>query len=246
MRRMIKSLSYRAIDQGLRLPELTDVSSYIQLSRTIDLIRSQNVNLVLDVGANRGWYAYHLRQAGYKGPLISFEPIAHEFAHIQELSKGDELWTAHNMALGEENEQKSFNMIVAGGDANQTVLSSFLEPVEDLGNKSEKVTVTMRRLDSVLAELFPHDLAGKRIFLKMDTQGYDLSVLAGATDVMDQIVLIQSEVSVRPLYVGMPPYTDSLARFHAAGFSLADLFVVNRTRDGNILEYDCLMQRSEP
>lgn len=39
-------------------------------------------------------------------------------------------------------------------------------------------------------------------------------------------------------YIGMQLAPDSLARFH--------LFVMNRTRDGNILDYDCLMQRSEP
>lgn len=241
MKSLVKSLSYRAIDRGLRLPEVHQLASYQQLARTIDLIRRQNVSLVLDVGANQGWYAYHLRRAGYRGPIISFEPLAREQAHIQQLAQGDALWTNQCVALGEENGPKTFNMVVAGDE--QTVLSSFLNTIDGLGDRTEQVEVQMRRLDSLLPELVS-DFAKQRIFLKMDTQGYDLSVFSGAAGIADQVVLLQSEISVEPIYVGMPPYTESLAHYHEAGFKLCDLFVVHRLENGNVLEYDCLMERA--
>jgi hypothetical protein len=54
---------------------------------------------------------------------------------------------------------------------------------------------------------------------------------------------IQSEISVIPLYEGMPHYTESLACYEQFGFALMNLFVVNWTPDGRVVEYDCVMAR---
>ena len=54
---------------------------------------------------------------------------------------------------------------------------------------------------------------------------------------------LQSEISVIPLYDGMPHYTESLMRYEQFGFELTNLFVVSRTRDGRVVEYDCVMAR---
>ncbi|MFO1155450.1 MAG: hypothetical protein U1E43_01125 [Rhodospirillales bacterium] len=81
------------------------------------------------------------------------------------------------------------------------------------------------------------------LFLKVDTQGYDLEVIKGAAGVMQHIVGLQSELSVMPIYKDMPHYTQCLEYYESLGFSLMHLALVNRTRQGNILEYDCLMAR---
>jgi hypothetical protein len=101
----------------------------------------------------------------------------------------------------------------------------------------------MRRVDNILPELIA-DVASPRIFLKMDTQGFDHEVLDGAKQCLPLIVGLQSEISVVPLYDGMVPYTESLASYQRLGFELMGLYVVNTTSDRRILEYDCLMARS--
>jgi hypothetical protein len=106
---------------------------------------------------------------------------------------------------------------------------------------SRSVEVEIHRLDEVLPTLIG-DMQSPRIFLKMDTQGYDSEVLKGASGYLEQIKGIQSEISVIPIYDGMPHYTESLAQYEALGFKLIDLFVVNR-RDDCVIEYDCVMAR---
>jgi hypothetical protein len=41
--------------------------------RPIHFLRSRNIDLVIDVGANVGQYAESLRKAGYAGWIVSFE-----------------------------------------------------------------------------------------------------------------------------------------------------------------------------
>jgi hypothetical protein len=122
----------------------------------------------------------------------------------------------------------------------QTVLSSFLSLKMPL-NKTRTVRVEVRRLDAILPKLLA-GIESPRVFLKMDTQGFDNEVVEGASGCLDQVLGVQSEISVIPLYNGMPHYTESLALYERLGFALVDLFVVNR-QDGFVLEYDCVMAR---
>ena len=47
--------------------------------KPIDFIRSRNVDLVVDVGANVGQYGEPLRKEGYLGRIVSFEPIGEAY-----------------------------------------------------------------------------------------------------------------------------------------------------------------------
>ncbi len=48
------------------------------------LIKSENLDLVLDVGANRGDYVLALRDSGYQGRVVSFEPLSKAFKVLQQ------------------------------------------------------------------------------------------------------------------------------------------------------------------
>jgi Methyltransferase FkbM domain len=118
--------------------------------------------------------------------------------------------------------------------------ADLLPQEKDLVQRTE--LIRSKRIDDVLDEV-TQDPAAARMFLKMDTQGYDLEVLKGCVRWIDKISLLQSEISVAPLYDDMPHYTQALEHYESLGFSLMDLRVVNRANDGHIVEYDCLMAR---
>jgi FkbM family methyltransferase len=239
IRSTLVSLGFAALACGLRLPHFKVMAHFYQWSHLIDLLCRLEINVFLDVGANRGLFSKHLRMAGYRGHLFSFEPIPEDQACIRALAANDPTWTVCGYALGAENGKKDFEINLSGDG--QTVLSSFL-PLKEHFSAPRTIPVQVRRLDEILPELIA-GIGSPRIFLKMDTQGFDGQVFEGATGCLGQIMGIQSEISVIPLYVGMPHYTVSLARYEQSGFELTDLFVVNRTRDGRVLEYDCVMAR---
>lgn len=200
------------------------------------------VDLVLDVGANTGQFAHDLRTF-YKGDLISFEPVPSAFHQLATAASRDPRWKVHQFALGSQSATQTMNV------CRRTELSSLLKTNqyctgrfgENAAPTGQEV-VSVRRLDDALDELVP-DCARRRIFLKMDTQGYDLEVFKGLGDKLQHVVAIQSEVSLIPIYEGMPHWTDSISSYEKAGFGVAGLFPV--TFDGcRVIEFDCLLVRT--
>lgn len=201
-----------------------------------DLLAMLRIDCVLDVGANRGQFAMELRRIGFDGRIISFEPIGAEFSLLKERFTRDQAWQGYQVALGSVEESRDITI------PKLTVLSSFLEAVvQDKDSRVESIHV--RRLDSVLPEILP-DHSRRRVFLKMDTQGYDLEVFKGASGCIGSILGIQSELSVQPLYKDMPHYLDALSTYEGAGFDLHNLTVVSRTESGGLLEMNCFMCRA--
>lgn len=206
------------------------------------LIAEYRIDLVVDVGANEGQFGESLRKI-YRGELISFEPIAAVHAKLAQNSAGDPNWTTFKCGLGAEESDKIIHV------ANDSVFSSLLASnayAHERFGHAELVTheevIRIRRLDKALLDAVP-DIRRRRILLKIDTQGYDLEVFAGAAGVIDSVSVLQSEVSCRPIYEGMPHWTDVIAIYERAGFGVSGFFPV--TRDENqVVEFDCLLTRS--
>jgi FkbM family methyltransferase len=212
------------------------------LARVLDALE---VNCVFDVGAWRGDYAMFLRRLGYAGRIVSFEPVAEVSRSTRRLTQADPGWVIHDYALGRRTATLDFHVSASSDMSSFLVKNAYAPP--PIGDvrivRVERQAV--RRLDGLYPELV-RGIDRPRVFLKLDTQGYDLEVVAGAEGCLEDIVGLQSEVSVVPLYDGMPTYLEALARYHDLGFSLVGLFDVLRDeRTLNILEYDCVMLRND-
>ncbi|HET8729305.1 MAG TPA: FkbM family methyltransferase [Alphaproteobacteria bacterium] len=180
------------------------------------VLEHHRIDLVLDVGANIGQYAKRLRQGGYGGRIVSFEPLTAAHAAVTEAAAGDPGWTiAPRMAIGSGFEPVTLN-ISANSDMSSVL--DWTEEMKDLLDSSAFVgreTAAQARLDSVLDD---HARAGDRISLKIDTQGFERPVLDGAAGVMDRIALIQLELSIVEAYAGEPSYLDMIAHLDRLGY----------------------------
>lgn len=202
------------------------------------------INVVLDVGAHVGQYGRFLRNLGYRGHIVSFEPILANFTRLEGRRAGDAKWSAHRLALSNRDAVVPINV------THLTQFSSFLPPSgysrEQFDGLSDVVRTEMvetTRLDGFLA----HGIAGvtrPRIFLKLDTQGHDLIVLEGASGLLDRVVALQSEIAVKPIYQGMTGYLEALSALNTMGFELTGLFPVLRDKAFRIVEFDSVMIRA--
>ncbi len=207
------------------------------------ILRRYRVNCVIDVGANHGQYARRLRRAGYRGRIVSFEPVAETFARLQASAAGDPSWSVHRCALGREEAVATMH-VVPGTLSSVLAPTAFgLDRYRQLRDPTDE-DVPVRRLDGILDELTA-GLEEPRIFLKLDTQGYDLEVFAGLGERVGELAGLQSEVALMPIYEGMPTMPEAIAAYEAAGFEVTALYPVSRQSDtGRVLEFDCVMVRA--
>lgn len=211
-----------------------------QLAR---MLAAHRVDTVVDVGANVGQFALALRDAGFRGHIISFEPLPSAHDRLREASRHDPFWNvAPAMALGEQDGEVDLN--VAGNSVSSSVLEMLdahaLAAPES--RYASTVRVPLRRLDDAAGDYLRPDAT---IFLKVDTQGYEDQVLSGAPRLLGRAVGVQLELSLVPLYAGQRLYDEMLARMSERGlnlWSVASGFV--DPRSGRMLQVDATFFRA--
>ena len=62
----------------------------------LDHLKMNNIQTVLDVGANTGQYSQGLRKAGFKGRIISFEPASLAYHDLEKRASRDKNWQTFN------------------------------------------------------------------------------------------------------------------------------------------------------
>ncbi|WP_328875585.1 FkbM family methyltransferase [Streptomyces sp. NBC_00287] len=219
-------------------------AEYLCMQHVTAMLELYGVNCVLDVGANNGQYAKRLRKHGYRGRIVSFEPTEEAFARLSKAAEGDPNWQVHHCGLGRENTTAEIHV-------GWNTMNSLL-PASDYGRDRYKrfhttrtEQIRIRRLDAVLDEALD-GIDDPRPFLKMDTQGYDLEVYAGAGERIADFVGLQSEVAVLRLYEGSPPMNEAVAAYEDGGFEITGMYPVTRERaTGRVVEFDCVMMRAK-
>jgi hypothetical protein len=82
------------------------------------------------------------------------------------------------------------------------------------------------------------------VCLKLDTQGYDRTVLDGARSALRGILTLQLELSVQPIYKDVPTYLEVIPQLNSMGFELSGLFPVALDRNLKVIELDAVMVRT--
>jgi FkbM family methyltransferase len=213
--------------------------------RHVRLMAAHGVSLVVDVGANTGQYGRQLRRAGFQGRIISAEPLSREFRRLDRRAGRDGQWSTVHAALGAGPGRVAVNV------SRNSVSSSLLQMLDshtEAAPGSGYVGTEQARVRTVDEVLGSHGVTpADRVFLKIDTQGYEGQVLDGAQDWLPRLTGVQVELSLLPLYAGQALLGDLLERLTAAGFdlwSLQPVFVDLRSE--RLLQVDGVFFRGGP
>ena len=206
------------------------------------LLRYLRVDLVLDVGANEGQYAASLLDGGYRGQILSFEPLSRAHATLTARAAGYARWAVlRRAAIGDHPGVATIHV------AGNSVSSSFLSTLEaHLAAAPESATVGEEEVDMVCLDdaAAPYLNAATAILLKVDTQGFEWQVLDGASQVLQAAVAVQLELSLVPLYEHQRLWLDYVRRLSELQFDLYFAYpAFTDERTGQTLQLDAMFVR---
>jgi len=202
------------------------------------LLAYHNIDLVFDVGANIGQYAKLLRELGYSGRIVSFEPLSSAYSQLKAVSKKEPLWEiAPQTAIG--NQEGEIIINIAGNSQSSSalpMLDAHLESAPESAYSGSE-TVKLSRLDTIAKDYIKSET--KSIFLKIDVQGLEKQVIEGATAILPLVKGIKLELSLVPLYEGQVLFKEMIDIIEKLGYELYGIepgFTAEKT--GRMLQMD--------
>lgn len=187
--------------------------------------------IFLDIGANWGQTTTKMNQQYPEAKIYAFEPSKNCFESLKTNFKNSNI-SFHNLAIGSSCGQLEFNeyswsalnslLKRAYGDA--TIVATYLVDVVTIDEFCANNTVPYIHL------------------LKTDTEGYELNVLKGASDMMKRnaIQFVYVEVFFNENYVGQSSFGDIYNFLLENGFELVRFYEVLYTADGVASKTDAL------
>ena len=206
-------------------------------------IREFEVDCIFDVGANVGQFCKLLREAGFHGPIISFEPIpalAQRLPAPRPKSKQGN-WFVEEAALDSQVRGVDFNVMAT------TEFSSLLHPsraetvaASNANTIEHTIRLTTRTLDTEF-DRYQSKLGFKRPFLKLDTQGKRSRCRSGAGDRLGQFTAVLTELAIKRLYDRQPDFRTVTDFYFSRGFEVASI-LPNHPHFPEMLEVDFLFR----
>lgn len=228
--------------KNIKLIDKRQLYQYWEQEHLKKLLNKYDVDCIFDVGANYGQYSKMLRdKVGYKGLIISFEPIPDAVAHLKKISSDDPKWIVVGEALSTENGEQVFNVMES------SQFSSLSSPRHDevtLFKKQnvvhDSISVKTETLESAFYSL-QRKYNFAKPFLKLDTQGYDVEIISASKNVVSNFVGLQSELSFKGIYDHSISFKESLAVYEGLGFTLSAFVPNNAGHFPLLVETDCIM-----
>jgi FkbM family methyltransferase len=209
----------------------------------VQFLEAREIEVVFDVGANEGFFGLFLRQEGYRGRIVSFEPIRDTFRVLAARAEEDGNWEAYQVGLGEAPGSAVINV------AESSVFSSLL------AHRSAALSFDARaapaRTEEITIDTLDRYASGysdRKCFLKIDTQGYERQVLLGAQATLPTLFGAQMELPIIHLYSGVWGLYEGLAFMAEQGFVVAQIHPVNHHHLDPVswVEADCVFRRADP
>jgi FkbM family methyltransferase len=160
------------------------------------------LGLIVDAGANEGQWLTAILRFRSADRVLAFEPHPAACARLRQRVAGHSEVEIHQLALGEHAQSAVLNA------TRRSELSSLLRPRKDM---SETYAGAAMVEDRVAIEVRPLDefVKSRAVdLLKVDVQGYDRPLLAGARSTLTRTRVLLIEMLFLPHYEGEDRFAD--------------------------------------
>jgi len=166
-----------------------------------------NASVIFDIGANQGQSIERFKSLFPFAKIHAFEPIKFEFKKLKEKYSNDTNVILNNCAVAEVSGEREFNITAKTGNSSFNKIKSntkwlkvrskqFKTSEEEYVKKIEKVKII------TLDEYCKENQITKIDLIKIDTQGYEDKILAGAQSILSKnfISAIECEIMLDNVY----------------------------------------------
>jgi len=205
------------------------------------LASQAKVRTIVDVGANEGQFARMIAGVFPGCPVLCFEPLRQcRPALERELNAipGSQLF---EMALGDITGMTKFRQTSFSPCSSILVPNERLRKEVNTLEETAVIDVPIARLDDIIDSVDPKT----PLLVKLDVQGYETEVLAGATRTLSVTSVVVLEVAFVPLYENQPLFDDVYEILRKHDFYYRGNLTQNVSNlDGVITEADALFVKS--
>jgi FkbM family methyltransferase len=210
---------------------------------TSELLRQGIVpDTVIDIGANVGQFAVASMKTFPNAKVHSFEPQPDSFAQLSKNVASFPQSTVHPVACGDFIGSTEFHVNTLSHSSSILPLAARHLDAFPEYREASTIQVKVQTLDSLMDAIKPEGLT----LLKIDVQGFEAKVLAGATEALKRVDYVLLEASLRPLYEGEMLFPEMLELMKSRGFRfLRPLAWMKDPHNGEVLQMDALFARGE-
>ncbi len=198
------------------------------------------ISTIIDIGANNGNWARTMNLLLPKSRIYSFEPLPECFQKLEQQMQNIKNHKSFNFALGDISGKVEFNQNEFSASSSIHDISAEHVAAFPFTAKAKKIMVNIDRLDNIIAG---YNL-DREVLVKIDVQGYEDKVIAGATETLLQAKIVIVEVSYEVLYKGQPLFEHLFEQLSRLGFRYhGNLEQMISPIDGNIIQADAVFIR---
>ena len=205
----------------------------------LKLLQKRNLDLIIDVGSNKGQFTFVSKIYFPKVTIYSFEALRSEFKKYKNLISSFKNIKAYNYALGNINKKTRMN-IASSPDSSSLLEINDIQS-QEFGTYETNLfeEIEVRRLDEWLDQIKSFN----SILLKIDVQGFELEVLKGSKQVLKHINYLYIEASSVELYKNQPLLENIKDFLFAEGFFLEGSFNQSYGKNNTLIQGDYLFSK---
>lgn len=201
------------------------------------------VKTIIDVGANLGQFASWARAEFPNATIHSFEPVKSTFDQLKKNTDSDPLWQAYNLAASSETCIRKINFHM-DHSSSSSLLESTPTELALFPETQRKVLqdVNCISLDQWVQDYRP--VMDDDILLKMDVQGYEGKVIAGATKLLRSTQAVIAEVIIEDLYFSQTKFTEITAKLESCDLNFVGIIEHGFSSTGQVVSIDAVFMRN--
>jgi len=181
------------LSRGL-FSSIAATTEHLPLLKSID-----NIQTVIDIGANKGQFTLIARHVYFDATIICFEPQSIAAEKFKNYFSKDKKIIFHQSAIGPINTTQSMHISKLNDSSSILPISNRQSSIFPGTEESHIEEIKVAQLHHFLSK---EDLYDKRILVKIDVQGYELDALKGCEHLIHLFDFIYVECSFIELYKG--------------------------------------------